>query len=306
MEGLPEPKALSVLPVTRGLPHPQTRDTSAIITHLPSCHHAVRAPKKTAPKAPRAQPGVQTQTHPARTRTAQRLHHSTSLRFWRARGTCRGALLEHPPKGTGLLRTSLPRSHRSLPLPCPQPRGTGSGALADRPSPWGTTEKQGAGGMGSRKSAPAAPGIALPWGPSNHPRDAEQGGASPAAPGCLQRGPAPLPAPAPAPQTGSTRPNLLTATETSRRCRPGGKSPSAALLTDRMLPRFHLDSSYRLKINFSFLLADSQRRHFEQKDAGSSANEKDAPRAGLNSYSDSLFSQLMLRLSDYMYYLLCF
>lgn len=154
MEGLPEPKALSVLPVTRGLPNPQTRDTSAIITHLPSRHHAVRAPKKTAPKAPRAQPGVQTQTHPARTRTVQRLHRSTSLRFWRARGTCRGALLQHPPKATGLLRPSLPRSHCSLPLPCLQPGGTGSGALADRPSPWGTMEKQGAGGMGSGKRAP--------------------------------------------------------------------------------------------------------------------------------------------------------
>lgn len=65
-----------------------------------------------------------------------------------------------------------------------------------------------------------------------------------------------------------------------------------------MLPRFHLDSGYGLKINFSFLLANSQRRHIEQKDAGSSANEKDAPRAGLHSYLDSLFSQLMLRLSE--------
>lgn len=84
----------------------------------------------------------------------QRLHQSTSLRFWRARGACRGALLEHPPKGTGLLRPSLPRSHCSLPRPCLQPRGTGSGALADRPSPRGTVEKQGTGGMGSGKRAP--------------------------------------------------------------------------------------------------------------------------------------------------------
>lgn len=112
----------------------------------------------------------------------------------------------------------------------------------------------------------------------------------------------PPPAPAPAPQTGSarhTRTHLHTGADSSQRCRPRGKSPSTALLTDCTLPRFHLDSGSGLKLVFlSFFLANSQGRHIEQKDAGSSANEKDAPRAGLNSYLDSLFSQLMVRLSE--------
>jgi len=52
------------------------------------------------------------------------------------------------------------------------------------------------------------------------------------------------------------------------------------------------------KINYPFLLAESQRRHTEPKDAGSSANGKDAPRAGLHSCLDSLFPQLIVRLSE--------
>lgn len=67
----------------------------------------------------------------------QQLHQSTSRHFPRACGACRAALLERPPKGTGLLSPLLPRSHCCLPRPLLQPRGAGSRVLTGRPSPPG-------------------------------------------------------------------------------------------------------------------------------------------------------------------------
>lgn len=42
---------------------------------------------------------------------------------------------------------------------------------------------------------------------------------------------------------------------------PAGDCPGTALVAHGTLPPFHLDSGYRLKINFSLLQARSQRRH---------------------------------------------